>query len=313
MVMECHPGYAVLLDEEGRFLKAANLHYEVGQTVYDPVLMRQSAEPRRGFARWTAAAVAVAACLLLLVGFGYYRNYLQPYSSIYLAINPEVRIELNRRGDVVDVVGTNRDGEQLVRSYDGRGKDKVTVTDELIGRAIDMGFLSDGGMVSVSIDSPSDEVSRQYGVELRTVVEEHFSGRITVTIEIVGAPASPSTPVPTSPPTPASTPAHTPSPVPTPTPAPTQTPTPTPAPTPVPTPPPTPAPTPVTPTPAPTPASTQTPVSTPVPTPAPTPTPGYGDTNYGDSGYGNTDYGNTDYDDGATNYGDTNYSDYGLS
>ena len=26
LVMECHPGYAVLLDEEGRFFKAANLH-----------------------------------------------------------------------------------------------------------------------------------------------------------------------------------------------------------------------------------------------------------------------------------------------
>ena len=37
LVMECHPGYAVLLDEEGRFLKAANLRYETGQTVYDPV------------------------------------------------------------------------------------------------------------------------------------------------------------------------------------------------------------------------------------------------------------------------------------
>ena len=35
LVMECHPGYVVLLDEEGRFLKAANLRYETGQTVYD--------------------------------------------------------------------------------------------------------------------------------------------------------------------------------------------------------------------------------------------------------------------------------------
>lgn len=31
IVMECPPAYAVLLDEEGRFLKAANLHYEVGR------------------------------------------------------------------------------------------------------------------------------------------------------------------------------------------------------------------------------------------------------------------------------------------
>ena len=42
LVMECHPGYAVLLDEEGRFLKAANLRYEIGQTVYDPVLMKET-------------------------------------------------------------------------------------------------------------------------------------------------------------------------------------------------------------------------------------------------------------------------------
>ena len=39
MVMECHTGYAVLLDEEGRFWKAANLHYQVGETVEDPVRM----------------------------------------------------------------------------------------------------------------------------------------------------------------------------------------------------------------------------------------------------------------------------------
>ena len=33
LVMECHPAYAVVLTEDGRFLKAANMHYEVGQTV----------------------------------------------------------------------------------------------------------------------------------------------------------------------------------------------------------------------------------------------------------------------------------------
>ena len=43
LVMECHPGYVILLDEEGRFLKAANLRYETGQTVYDPVLMKRDA------------------------------------------------------------------------------------------------------------------------------------------------------------------------------------------------------------------------------------------------------------------------------
>ena len=94
LVMECHPGYAILLDEEGRFLKAANLHYKVGQTVRDPVLMRTE---RRRPARWVRSGIAaVAACLLLFLGAQFYQGYLQPYSFIYLTINPEVRMNLNR-------------------------------------------------------------------------------------------------------------------------------------------------------------------------------------------------------------------------
>ena len=101
LVMECHPGYAVLLDEEGRFLKAANLHYEVGQTVYHPVLMKETPEKKRHAIRWVSGIVAAAACFLLFFGFFYYQNYLKPYSFIYLTINPEVQMDLNRQGTVV--------------------------------------------------------------------------------------------------------------------------------------------------------------------------------------------------------------------
>lgn len=57
LVMECHPGYVVLLDEEGRFLKAANLRYETGQTVYDPVLMKETPERQRHTSGGSAAAL----------------------------------------------------------------------------------------------------------------------------------------------------------------------------------------------------------------------------------------------------------------
>ena len=65
MVMECHTGYAVLLDEEGRFWKAADLHYEVGQTVENPLLMKQpQPSGRRRITRLVSSTVAaVAACL----------------------------------------------------------------------------------------------------------------------------------------------------------------------------------------------------------------------------------------------------------
>ena len=185
LVMECHPGYAVLLDEEGRFLKAANLRYETGQTVYDPVLMKETPERQRHTVRWISSGIAaIAACFLLFFGIHYYQKYLQPYSSIYLTINPTVQMDLNRQGTVVRLTGINEDGKALLEGYDSKGKDKVTVADELIDRAIEMGFLSEGGQVSFSIDSPDDALFQEYGTELRTKVTEHLDGRITITIEI---------------------------------------------------------------------------------------------------------------------------------
>ena len=186
MVMECHPGYVILLEEAGCFFKAANLQYEVGQTVYDPILMKDKAkEQRHPAVKWICSGTAaIAACFLLFFGFSYYRDYIQPYSSIYLTINPEVQMNLNRQGTVVELVGTNDDGKRLLDGYDGKGKDKITVADELIDRAIEMGFLSEGGQISFSIDSPDDVLFQEYGVELRTKVAEYLDGRITITLEI---------------------------------------------------------------------------------------------------------------------------------
>lgn len=186
MVMECHPGYAILLDEEGRFFKAANLRYEVGQTVYDPIFVKDNpSEKKHGKLLLKSGILAAAACFLLFFGINYYHNYIEVYSSVYLAINPQVRMELNRQGEVVELVGTNQDGMTLLEGYDAERKDKAIVADELIDRAIDMGFLSEGGQISFSIDCPEDALFQQYGTELRQEVTEHLKGRITVEIEII--------------------------------------------------------------------------------------------------------------------------------
>ena len=55
--MECRRSYAVLLDQEGRFVKAANLRYEVGQTVFDPVLLEEPA-PKLKLLPWIFASPA---------------------------------------------------------------------------------------------------------------------------------------------------------------------------------------------------------------------------------------------------------------
>lgn len=184
LVMECHASYAVLLDEEGRLVKAANLHYQIGQTVEAPVIMREpEAAKVSRLPRKLGATVAAAACMMLLL-LGYYQNYMAPYTAIALSINPSVLMELNRQGDVVDLEGLNDDGEDLLEGYRPASKDRLEVTDALIDRAIAMGYLSAGGYISIDIDTPDDARFQQYGVELRSNVTEHLAERFTVTVEI---------------------------------------------------------------------------------------------------------------------------------
>ena len=192
MVMECRPSYAILLDEEGCFKKAANLHYEVGQIVEDPVLMRDRAAAPGGFSAWVrGAAAAAAACLVLFFGAGYYQNYMRPSSFIHMAINPKVQMDINRRGTVIEVSGENQDGEALISGYSARGKEKVEAAEELLERAMEMGFLKDGGTVSFAIDAPDEDIFQEYGVELRTEITDYLEGRVLASVEVVNYRESP--------------------------------------------------------------------------------------------------------------------------
>ena len=186
IVMECHPGFAILLDEEGRFRKAANFRYEVGRTVTDPVWMNEVPERKRQTKRWVRSGLAAAAaCFVLVFGINFYENFLKPYSFIYMNINPEVEMDLNRRGTVVKVIARNEDGEKLIEGYSARGKDEVEVADDLIERAIEMGFLTDGGGISFFIDTPDESLFLEYGTELRTGVTEFLDGKLDVLLRIV--------------------------------------------------------------------------------------------------------------------------------
>ena len=93
-------------------------------------------------------------------------------------------MDLNRKGSVTRLEGINEDGKTLLEGYDGKGKDKITVTDELIDRAIEMGFLSEGGQISFSIDAPDDALIQKYGEELQTEVLKYLENQFTITVEI---------------------------------------------------------------------------------------------------------------------------------
>lgn len=185
MVMECHLSYAVVLDEDGRFLKAANLHYEVGQTVTDIVEMRQPGPQKKSkkVTGWVYSLAAMAACLILVVA-SVFQTGQMTYGSVYLTINPAVRIDVNRSDVVVNLEGTNEDGRTLIKDYLYKRKDLELVMDELADRAIDMGYLHEGGQITLTLDADDDEWIASRRSTLPARLDKHLTEKLSVTITV---------------------------------------------------------------------------------------------------------------------------------
>ena len=227
LVMETHPGYCILLDEEGRFLKAANRGYTVGDTVQEIVELRppQPAwQPR--VMRGAGVAISLAACLCIGF-FGVYSPNFAPYASVRLQINPDVEMTLSRSERVLGLEGRNPDGAALLEGYDYAGKQAQQVAAELVGRARQQGYEAE--TVAITVTGGSEDWQQAEEETLTTRLQEEYGETIVIHLGEMPEP----TPAPTAPPTPAPTAAPTPSPTPVPTAAPT--PVPTPAPTPLPT------------------------------------------------------------------------------
>lgn len=199
--MEVHPAYAVVLDEEGRFLKAANLRYQVGDTVRDIVELRHPREKRPALWKPLSGVAGLAACLCL-VFFGYYQPNFTPYGALRIQINPDVELTLSRTDRVLELEGLNEDGQSLIAGYEYSGKDREDVTGELVERAIDMGYLSGGETVSITVTSADADWQAREEQAAREDLEERYGE--TIVIQIGPAPEEePATEVviPVAPPT----------------------------------------------------------------------------------------------------------------
>lgn len=202
LVMEVRPSYAILLDEEGRFVRAANLHYEPGQTVEHIVPMRTRAPRGKGVLVWLPGILA-AACLVLMAAV-LLRAPIAPYASVYLTINPQVRIDVDRKSMTRGLEGVNQDGRDLVEGYDWKGKHLDQVTDELIDRAVDMGYLAPGGAITIDLEAEDEDWAVQTNQALQTHLEEYLQYQnLRVTVQVGQSVSIPVAPEATAPPAPA--------------------------------------------------------------------------------------------------------------
>lgn len=180
LVMECHPAYAVVLDSQGRFLKAANLGYAVGQELDEVIPLER---PRPRWKKQLSAWGALAACLCLMVVGGW--QLLHPLGTVQMQINPDVIMWVNRLSYVVKLEGRNQDGQALADGVSIWGKKVDVLSDELAQRAIEMGYLTQDGQISLTVES-GDQAWKTATEELLVLeLEVH----LPQTVQVVTGPA----------------------------------------------------------------------------------------------------------------------------
>lgn len=200
LVMECALGYAVVLDSRGRFIKVPNMGYEVGQVLDFVIIPKQlnrcqlflqsisgwiflhtrienAGSLNRSFAKLSAAAACI---FIFLIGGWYF--WISPIGEIRIQINPDVQITVNRMDRVIAITGENEDGEKLIENYRSYGKTIETVSDELADLAMEMGYLSEGGEITLTVTSENKEWKTAAEDLLLLELETHLDSRVVIII-----------------------------------------------------------------------------------------------------------------------------------
>lgn len=181
LVMECHPSYAIVLDNEGRMIKAANLGYQEGQVVGE-IIARQTPKAPILF---RLAPLAAAACLCLAVlGGGAYGAYGMPYGTVEVRINPDVKMSVSYMDRVVGLEGVNEDGKKLIDQVSYKGRNSEYMTGILVERAMEMGYLTEGGTIYVAASGGSERWKAKRADAIRTGLDTLLKDGMPVEVHV---------------------------------------------------------------------------------------------------------------------------------
>lgn len=216
LIMEVQLSYAVGLDEEGRFVKMPNMGYEVGQTVEDAVVFDDpldletdarvvdgalpssvdehtslladapasaSLRRRAGRALHRRFAIFAAAASMFVFAVTGYAVWRTPVGTVRMRINPAMSMSVNRFDRVVDLRGDNADGDNLIDGYGYYGKNVQDVSQGLVERAREQGYLKPGGLVRIGADSDNAAWADAIARDLLAALTDAFDGDADIELD----------------------------------------------------------------------------------------------------------------------------------
>lgn len=161
-VMQCCKGYAVLMDEESRFIFAANKNYEVGQLVTNPFIMANDKYCERNISAVIKFVSSAVACIALITGIGYsyYARNLKTYSVVTISSDSNISMKLNKSGKVICLESDTDDGKEIIEKTSVKGMDKLTATNEILQTEISEGYISNGDTIDVYVSGSNDSENK---------------------------------------------------------------------------------------------------------------------------------------------------------
>lgn len=174
LVLETHIKYAIVLDEEGRFLRVVNNAYSVGQKIDKVTIYHDFKKARTSRQAWIQRISVVAACLVIAL-ISYFQIFLRPVAAMRLSVNPAFRIEWNRLQKVTGVHAENAGAMIILENYSWKQKSPTTVVRELIGLCNLKGFLKGEKTVTIKMEPGDKNATKKVWDELQTKLSFQLS------------------------------------------------------------------------------------------------------------------------------------------
>jgi hypothetical protein len=174
LVLETHIKYAIVLDEEGRFLRVVNNAYTVGQKIDKVTIYHDFKKARTSRQVWIQRISVVAACLIIAF-ISYFQIFLRPVAAMRLSVNPAFRIEWNRLQKVTGVQAENAGAMIILENYSWKQKSPTTVVRELIGLCNLKGYLKGEKTVTIKMEPGDKNATKKVWDELQTKLSFQLS------------------------------------------------------------------------------------------------------------------------------------------
>lgn len=177
IIIEIKDKYSIVMKDNGSMIRVKNKEgLKVGDAILfleEDIYGKKNVLNFADFKVWKPM-IAVAACLMLVLLFAYNRNPYTDYALLSMDVNPSIQFKLDKDGNIVDVLGLNSYGENMIDEHlvgkpleEGLSKLKLLMEEN--------NFLKDDSPILVGFAYLEDINDDEYEENIKSIIKKIYS------------------------------------------------------------------------------------------------------------------------------------------